>query len=122
MIRIELTPSAWKAEALPICNIRIVLDQLVVLLRYHFYTTHGWAASREYPTFSVGRSPLVTITSRGFLLPSWTTRARTWDLEVNSFPLCRLSYGPIIISILNNSGKGKCVRKKCGGSRRERFT
>jgi hypothetical protein len=23
-MRIELTPSAWKAEALPICNIRIV--------------------------------------------------------------------------------------------------
>ena len=23
MMRIELTPSAWKAEALPICNIRI---------------------------------------------------------------------------------------------------
>ena len=23
MMRIELTPSAWKAEALPICNVRV---------------------------------------------------------------------------------------------------
>jgi hypothetical protein len=49
----------------------------------------------------------------------WTTRARTWDLEVNSFPLCRLSYGPIIISILNIVRNEKCARKKCGGTRRD---
>ena len=50
---------------------------------------------------------------------SWTTRARTWDLEVNSFPLCRLSYGPIQCAFQKCKIQCELLKLNCGGGRRE---